>query len=238
MMLRSGAGHVVSATVLAAVLVTRSRLGGGMTNHHPRDPFVASAEDAIRRHGIAYTSVLGDQHHPAYTYSIGGCIRGRPEVVLVGRERDDVLDVLDHVTHCMLPGPPPPDGWAGHRFGGGEYLLLPVPEHHFTDLDGLLLGIPHVCDALGWPAPPEVLQIVWADAEGRFPWDDGVDPMSHRDQIVLAAGGPCRRRTPLAEPVDNSDRCPACGAERHGHPVGNRAARRAAARATRRSRPR
>jgi Domain of unknown function (DUF4262) len=166
----------------------------------PVDEHLFHVQATIDRHGFHITSVLGDRHHPTYTYTTGFLRWGQPEAVTLGLAPESSAGLLHHLFDRIRAG----GRWGvgpGHRhqYGRLPFLLREVPARHSTRPGCLLAGIPsYFGPAVEILDGPAAVQVVWPDPTGRFPWDPLVEPTVWRDQPVLADGDRPERRRPLA----------------------------------------
>ncbi|WP_162606441.1 DUF4262 domain-containing protein [Jiangella asiatica] len=142
--------------------------------------------ETVLRHGWAVESVYGEGcwgppgcpcglprgGDPPYAYTVGLHDFGHPELVVFGLGDETgslVLNALGERVRGggrMLPARPlPVDGWH-HRVRffpfhdvGGPPLLTSAQRYYRRTADD----------------PVSVLQVVWDDHQGRFPWEGGYD---------------------------------------------------------------
>ena len=151
----------------------------------------------IHSHGIAVLNIgSGDCSVPGcacgaapvpWSYSIGFHERGHPEVVVFGREPDEAITMLNWMRRRES---------TGRAVTPGSIILLdgnwvrfdPVPAAWITGSeDPMGTWFAHYGVGMESVEPPEVLQLVWADAGGRFPDEEGCDPDVVAVQPVGAA---------------------------------------------------
>jgi hypothetical protein len=105
---------------------------------------------------------------------------GRAELVVLGLPEGVLRGVLDEVAAFVLAGGVLPVGAVCRDFlGGAPCHFLPVEEGHLEEF----------CPAaLAWHGgkPFAVLQLVWPDHKGRFPWERGVSRQVRIDQPLLS----------------------------------------------------
>ena len=180
--------------------------------------------EQIERDGFAATNVLGTQVRPDFSYTTGFLLAGHPELLVMGPVPLGV-HLFHHLISEVQAGESRAIGRdALNEICGVPVRLLPVPAEHWQEGNHLMLGFPFFYgDDPPHVGGERVLQLVIADGDGRFPWDDDVDPVSRRDQPVLALGDRPVRRPALAEPPDNQHLCACCRLEAGWH---NRASRR------------
>lgn len=123
----------------------------------------------------------GAGHKPDYGCTVGlAAAAGRPEIILLGLPDDITRGVLEEVVAYVQSGEELPVDEDCHLFlNGCVCRFLPVAEAHVEDF----------CPAAkAWhgDAPFTVLQMVWPDQRGRFPWDRGVNRQLLVSQPLLS----------------------------------------------------
>lgn len=132
----------------------------------------------------------GPEHSgPTWTYSIGMLEHEHPEIVIVGAPPGLAYQLIEsafewHHSRLSLP------------FGrqdrvstvGATCTTVPVPDRCW--LESNLMGYWHnYYGTVGWPHLGElddaVLQLVFADEQGRFPWDEGCDAALVQNQPII-----------------------------------------------------
>lgn len=133
-----------------------------------------------------------------WSYTVGLTALGRPELVILGLGFDETHDL---VTSIMEIG----DIATEQAFerNGRLVKLVDVPDDWvLTDPDRTARWFHFRLGAEHWPALPELRQIVWAGADGRFPDDPRglpecapVQPLLRDDpfSLPLVAARPKRR---------------------------------------------
>lgn len=150
----------------------------------------------IHTHGIAVLNVgAGDcpvsgcacNAAPVpWSYSIGFHERGHAEVVLFGREADEAVATLNWVRRRELTDRPVATG-SIILLDGNWVRFDPVPVQWVVGSDDPMgMWFAHYGVGVDHLAPPRVVQLVWADADGRFPDEDGCDP----DVVAVQPVGP------------------------------------------------
>ena len=136
-----------------------------MCNGMTAQESLARTRGLISRFGFTVEAVQGDVDdegvHPAFGYTIGFTRHELPEILLTGRTTDETYEVLDQLGRGITRG------------------LRLVPEVGLTvaRLQLFLLPVPHpervllTASTIYRPRPITALQAVWADAEGRMPWE-------------------------------------------------------------------
>ena len=116
----------------------------------------------IARNRFTGVSVSGSVRSAEFSYTVGLTEHGLPELIVLGVRREDAIRLLSNWgsylldTSAVLPG---------ETLESGPWLLEAVavahPEEH------LLIADDFYGERL------RALQLVWADARGRWPWDPG-----------------------------------------------------------------
>ncbi len=131
----------------------------------------------VARNGMGIQGVIGRTEETSWAYTIGRVLVGLPELVVVGMPVRQCADLLNHVT------------LAWDRVIEGEFAevvsLLPVPRRVWAMTDWVA-GAHRLAGERGIEAELEVMQVVWADDGGRFPWDPDSDRSLRRVQPLLA----------------------------------------------------
>jgi len=138
----------------------------------------------VRQHGWYSTNVFADEERPGFIYSTGFwyCFKA-PEVIIFGLPQEVAHQVLWLLFERLEAGErfntdqPVPDILTGYNV-----RFCPAPESAFPEY-------------LGWNRwfyggdTFEVLQLIFPDMEGRFPWENGVSQDFKAMQPVLAPLG-------------------------------------------------
>jgi hypothetical protein len=158
----------------------------GCDNDMSPDEYFARLRELISRNRFVVQSVLGSRCAAEFSYTIGLTEAGLPELIVLGVRPQDASRLLHCWGDYLLDKSAV---LAGETLGSGPWVLEAVeverPEEHLL-IAGDLYG-----------RRVRALQLVWADAAGRFPWDRG-----HRarraGQPVLGARAPqfCREHSP------------------------------------------
>jgi hypothetical protein len=133
---------------------------------HPGATFADYADDVVQpmidRYGWAVQGVQRSALHAPFSYTVGLTLRGLPELVVTGRGAVASAIVLNDAARLLVDRAAAPEPGALLAVGGGqlEVVSLPHPEAHLFVATGLF-GEDVV----------SALQLVWADAQQRWPWD-------------------------------------------------------------------
>jgi hypothetical protein len=131
---------------------------------------------AVRTHGWVVVSSPADGVRPDTTSTVGLTERGLPELVVLGLPADVGGALLNELVGRVVDGAAPDDGTpVPGLLDAGAPVLLTV--------DGAVAGLP-ACEVYDEVA---LRQLVWPDADGRFPWHPG---FAHPDLQPLMADPP------------------------------------------------
>jgi Domain of unknown function (DUF4262) len=122
----------------------------------------------IREHGWCQTSVHEDEEGPGFGYTTGFWLKFNfPELITFSLRRD--------IAHDKF--------WKMYRdLAEGKNFSIGVPvQDIFKDIPAVLLPVPEwrFSDYLGWSRwfyggnRFKCMQLVWPDANGKFPWQVG-----------------------------------------------------------------
>lgn len=147
---------------------------------------LAYVQGMLEEHPWVVIGVDRDGYRPPYSYTVGLTEFGHPELVITGLAKDRAANVLIAAAEKVLDHGAPAAG-ARIKLPGkrpGEVVQVAEPSVH--------LGV--AADLFGERVA--ALQLVYADVQGRWPWDkhfrDG-----RAGQPVLGPRG--RDRRPAAE---------------------------------------
>jgi hypothetical protein len=126
------------------------------------EDYLRELRETIQHHGWAVQYVESDKRPFAYT--VGLHTRGLPELVMTGLTADVCCRVLNSIAHMAVDR--------------GTVL---APAMHIDYEDRFLIEVVHVehpdvhlkFAARLYGPDIRALQLVWADAKGRFPWAAG-----------------------------------------------------------------
>ncbi|MGD9998610.1 MAG: DUF4262 domain-containing protein [Ilumatobacteraceae bacterium] len=156
---------------------------------------LARTAAAISTHGYAIQAVGSDCSVPGcncppsprpWAYTIGLCGRGVPELLVIGLSDRQAQGVIAHVVETYFDSAELPVGRDQPlAFKGVPIRLLGAPLRSVAPDRDLLAGWYGYFSSFGPFTPPDVVQIVWADAVGRFPWQTLFDWRLRPRQPVL-----------------------------------------------------
>ncbi|MDI2127142.1 DUF4262 domain-containing protein [Yinghuangia seranimata] len=126
---------------------------------------------AVRDYGWTVVAAQGGEQQPAFAHTVGihHTLR-RPELALLGLPVEVMHPLLNDVASGIRDGAPTADGTRveGLLAGGLPLALKQVDAGWYPVLFGSVLHFHRT-------AVP-VLQVVWTDPAGLFPWDEGFAP--------------------------------------------------------------
>lgn len=128
--------------------------------------------DGVRQYGWIITHVYASDTSPSFSYTTGLCVaRTLPEFIVFGLGMNVAHGLLDNLIDKFVSGVevptelPIPD-----LFEGVDVFLFPTaPKKHAE----WMLRTAWFYDTSDFPCQ----QLVFPDNEGRFPWDEDVDPL-------------------------------------------------------------
>jgi hypothetical protein len=112
----------------------------------------------------------------SFEYTIGMTEIALPELIVFGLPYRQSHMILHNAAKQMRAGGKPADGWrAGGVLESHQVAFQTLPSFVLTEF---------ACQAAFYyePRPVEVMQVVWPDAAGRFPWDHDCTPEYARRQ--------------------------------------------------------
>lgn len=135
--------------------------------------FMEELRALIKAHGWAVQGVVptaDDMDHVEFAYTIGLLERGcMAEVLIAGLPSHDAASIINQIAAEMTSGPGiPPSVW---RLENGVQLIAVV----FVPRPGSPLNLGVAKAFYEAPALP-VVQYVWPDKDGFYPWDAGWNP--------------------------------------------------------------
>lgn len=123
----------------------------------------------IAERGLHVVVVPESGERPAYAYSIGLWDSfEQPEVIVFGLPAESATDLLEAVADAADEGRPCVAG-SQHQdlLQGYPVRFVAVPAHLHAKY------LPRACELYAG-APFPVVQLVWPDKQGRWPWHEGV----------------------------------------------------------------
>ncbi|GGY70789.1 DUF4262 domain-containing protein [Streptomyces xanthochromogenes] len=134
---------------------------------HELDPRTQSTVDVIQRQGWQVTMVPADAHGPGWAYTVG-LWHGRrmPEVAMFGLDVRLMQTILNDLAQHSVEGQPLEAGQERDDVAGVPVVLRAVDYRWYKAFFGTAISY--------YRKPPfPVLQVVWPNHEGVFPWQAG-----------------------------------------------------------------
>jgi hypothetical protein len=132
----------------------------------------------VEGHGWAVMGITAQGDLPGWAFTIGLWHTFRsPEVAMFGLRVQDMQLWLNDIGDQVAAGRPPKPGERRHGVLDDSSLeWRPVDRSWYPELFGW---------ALWFTAPPlPIVQAVWPDRDGRYPWEAGAGERCIRDQPV------------------------------------------------------
>jgi Domain of unknown function (DUF4262) len=132
--------------------------------------------ELVDRLGMAIQGVSGSSDSASWAYTIGRVQRGLPEIVVVGMAPEQCAHLINQVT----------DHWPEVLDGqcDSSVQLLPVASRVWTNTT-YVAGAYRFARERGLADEFQVVQAVWPDREGRFPWDPDCSVAVRKAQPML-----------------------------------------------------
>lgn len=135
-------------------------------NRARTDTFLAGVRDKLERYGVVVQAVVPhDDREAVFAYTVG-LEPGHPELMLCGLDHETAHAVLDALGKDLKDGKRRPvrHGVAVIDALAEGYALMPLDlgTDAQVNVASAILG-----------APARAFQLVWPDAEHRWPWESG-----------------------------------------------------------------
>jgi len=136
----------------------------------------------VREYGCHILNVAGDGRSD-FSYSVGLYANyGHPEIVILGLPSATAMGLINMVRDRAASGAPVEDGTMADGLARGyPVAFVSVEQEHFVDRFGFANWFYRALPAGEFP----VLQLVWPDRQGLFPWHAAFDPGLRPVQPVL-----------------------------------------------------
>jgi hypothetical protein len=136
----------------------------------------------VRKHGCHIVGILPDERGPGYDFSVGLFLNyGHAELVIFGLEGRDAANVINDVRDRAA---------AGQKYVAGDVCDDLLIDTRVCFVEVPLQAYPPYFGTALWfygtaSRPFPILQIVWPDRHGHFPWETGYDASLKKYQPVL-----------------------------------------------------
>ncbi len=136
----------------------------------------------VKEYGCHILNVAGDGRSD-FSYSVGLYANfGHPEIVIIGLPSGTAMSLINAVRDRAASGAPVADGTMSDGLVRGyPVAFVRVEQEHFVDRFGFANWFYRSLAPGGFP----VLQLVWPDRQGLFPWHAAFDPGLRPVQPVL-----------------------------------------------------
>ncbi|MBO0820000.1 MAG: DUF4262 domain-containing protein [Nocardiopsaceae bacterium] len=134
----------------------------------------------VGEHGWAVPGTLGGSDLPPWAYSVGVWLTCQSaELVMCGAPSENMTGIINTIAARLA---------EGDELGPGDVLTDICPARltlRPVDLSWRKTGLFEVSDEFYGFVRPPYLQVVWADREGRFPWEPRFHPAYTHAQPFL-----------------------------------------------------
>jgi hypothetical protein len=136
--------------------------------------YLAHLRELLAAHCWVVQGVQRERRRAPYAYTVGLAAHDRPELVVTGLPYDRAADLLNSWAGQVVDSGPPQPGElvplpGGERSGQRLTGSPPVAEVVRVAEPGVHLAVAAAINGPGFSA----LQLVYADDQGRWPWDAG-----------------------------------------------------------------
>lgn len=161
--------------------------------------------DQIEVKGWAWVAIgpddgaVSNEQFPSYCYTVGLVDKGVPDLIIIGLDPRTAFTVGDQLIRQALAevdaehARPATPGFTAFKlntdllevFRGTRAMLVDVPTEQAAKRTLFALDYANVADK-----PLQVIQLLWPDRQGRFPFEPGVAPSFAEAQPVLKYSSP------------------------------------------------
>ena len=136
----------------------------------------------VKEHGCHILKVAGDGCAD-FSYSVGLYLNfAHPEILVIGLSGDKAMQLINLARDRIAGGDRFEDGSVSTELVRDlPVTFVTVEPEHYADRVGFANRFYESLPPCGFP----LLQLVWPDRQGRFPWDAGFDPGLRAVQPVL-----------------------------------------------------
>ena len=123
--------------------------------------YLAHLRELLAQHCWVVQGVQRERRRPPYAYTVGLAGHARPELVVTGLAYNQAADILNGIAAQLLQNGPP---------GPGD--LVPLPGGQRAEIVRVAEPSVHLLVAAAVNGPGfSALQLVYADDQGRWPWN-------------------------------------------------------------------
>ena len=139
----------------------------------------------IQQYGCQVLHIAEEDELPPFAYSIGiHQTSAAPEVVVIGLKQAMAHSVVNEYNTRVRAGERFVIGQRYSGFLGGHDVQIGSVHHsHYDEYFGTAMGYYDHADF-------EVLQIIWPNTSGVWPWDEAADDWLQQRQPLLAEPAP------------------------------------------------
>lgn len=134
----------------------------------------------VHRHGWGVIGISGDERLPGWAFTVGLWHSfASPEAAMFGLRVPDMQHWLNQLGEEIRVGHlPRPDELRNGILADVPVTFRPVHDSWYAELFGFALWFTQ-------RPPLPIVEVVWPDREGRFPWEDGCGARCRDDQPQL-----------------------------------------------------
>lgn len=131
--------------------------------------FLKKTRENIKNYGHGVISVVASETEPGFSYTVGRIEQGLPELIIFGVPSNTGMHALNDAVDWakrfkgVLPEHTPIEGIINF-----PATFKPVQERHLSTYFKVVFALYPVET---FPA----LQMLWTDAQNKFPWEPGFD---------------------------------------------------------------
>ncbi|MHB8880405.1 MAG: DUF4262 domain-containing protein [Thermodesulfovibrionales bacterium] len=145
-----------------------------------QDKVLQKVQDDITKYGLSVITVPGDANSPTISYSIGlWRSYNHPEIITFGLPPQVALIIINDIGERIKKGTRFKDGDRAEKLSNFPMAFVQVPKDRFE-------GNLNVALAYYEHSEFGVLQLVWPDKQGKFPWETGFQEELRKSQPILA----------------------------------------------------
>ncbi len=162
-----------------------------------RDPILGKLAELIAEHGWAVQGVFGDTRDSVFSYTVGLSERSLPEFWLGTLDPRQAQPILNNLARLALSrGRLPVDEPIDIEWSIPFRLRGPVDKQASEAFAAKAL--------YGWEAV-EVVQVLWADRQGRFPDEEGYDGEGFPQRLLPLEVGTTAAMTQPENPAPTTE---------------------------------